>query len=339
MVDTWGESIESKLNRRDAVRFLTECKIGLAKAEKIKAAWDASKGAWDVWSDYGAVWGGSMAQRCQDGQCGDARLQLQQPLHPPRHAALDPAAAGTREGVRFLKEHGVPLPLAQLVAERHGVHTVARVQQDPYAALAGAGLPFRCVAGRAWGETGLPPHADLLCCCTCCAASCLLHCWPTSPCPTPTPPCHCCSKVDLLATKVGAPPDLVSRAAMALQHCLGAAAAEEGHTFLPWHRLEKDGRRLLQAVGLQHGAPWHHAGDLHVVAQLMHSSGVLVAEPPPAAAGRQAAAADEASCEVQQALAPPPPHPIRAHPTFESMTELRHYLNSHLPGAPVQAGA
>jgi len=43
----------------------------------------------------------------------------------------------------FLREQSLPLPLAQRVAERHGPQTVARVQQDPYVALAGFGLPFR----------------------------------------------------------------------------------------------------------------------------------------------------------------------------------------------------
>jgi hypothetical protein len=62
----------------------------------------------------------------------------------PRRAVLF-CPAGTREGVRFLKEHGIPLPLAQRIAQRLGQHTVERVTVDPYASLAGLGLPFRCV--------------------------------------------------------------------------------------------------------------------------------------------------------------------------------------------------
>ena len=38
----------------------------------------------------------------------------------------------------------MPLPLAQRIAQRLGQHTVERVQVDPYASLAGLGLPFRC---------------------------------------------------------------------------------------------------------------------------------------------------------------------------------------------------
>lgn len=62
--------------------------------------------------------------------------------------------AGTREGVRFLKEQGLALPLAQRVAKLHGQHTVERVKRDPYAALACLNLSFRCLQGRgapAWG--------------------------------------------------------------------------------------------------------------------------------------------------------------------------------------------
>lgn len=51
----------------------------------------------------------------------------------------------------FLREQSLPLPLAQRVAERHGPQTAARVQQDPYVALAGFGLPFRWAM---WGLGG-----------------------------------------------------------------------------------------------------------------------------------------------------------------------------------------
>ena len=52
-------------------------------------------------------------------------------------------AAGTREGVMFLREHGVPIPLAQRVADKWGASTRALVERDPYAALAGLGLGFK----------------------------------------------------------------------------------------------------------------------------------------------------------------------------------------------------
>ena len=168
------------------------------------------------------------------------------------------------------------------------------------------------------------------------------------------------SKVDLLASKVGAPPDLVSRAAMAMQQCLTAAAAEEGHTFLPWHRLEQDCGRVLRDGALQHGSPWEHPQALHLVAQHMHASGALVAEPAAASAAAQqqageaallalpggAAAGHGARVAAQETAAPvpppspaveapaPPPVPLRLHPTFASSVELRDYLGSKLKGGP-----
>lgn len=42
----------------------------------------------------------------------------------------------------FLREHGVPIPLAQRVADRWGPQTRAVVEQDPYDALSGMGLAF-----------------------------------------------------------------------------------------------------------------------------------------------------------------------------------------------------
>ena len=54
----------------------------------------------------------------------------------------------------FLKEHGIPLALAQRVAERHGPATAERVRRDPYAALAGYGLPFRRALGLGGGWQG-----------------------------------------------------------------------------------------------------------------------------------------------------------------------------------------
>lgn len=168
-----------------------------------------------------------------------------------------------------------------------------------------------------------------------------------------------CSKVDQLAAKVGADPHLVSRAAMAMQQALGAAAADEGHTYLPWHRLEKDCRRLLRDAGMQHGNPWQHTSALHLVAQHMHCSGALVAEPPPAAAGAKtqpaaaaaagpdgqavAAASGEPAVSSEPAAqaaaadahgaATGAPTPARVHPTFEGIAELRRYLRDRLKGA------
>ena len=161
--------------------------------------------------------------------------------------------------------------------------------------------------------------------------------------PAPLPLClPCCSKVDQLAAKVGADPHLASRAAMAMQQALGAAAAEEGHTYLPWHRLEKDCGRLLRDAGMQHGNPWQHQAALHLVAQHMHSCGAIVAEPPlPAggahaaagAAGQPAAAAaagDEVAAAAPEAAARAAP--ARTHPTFDGIDELRQYLNARLKG-------
>lgn len=45
MVETWGTKTESKLNSKDAVRWLTQCSgITAKKAAAIKEAWDATKG-------------------------------------------------------------------------------------------------------------------------------------------------------------------------------------------------------------------------------------------------------------------------------------------------------
>lgn len=45
MVETWGTKIESKLNSKEAVRWLTQCSgITAKKAAAIKEAWDATKG-------------------------------------------------------------------------------------------------------------------------------------------------------------------------------------------------------------------------------------------------------------------------------------------------------
>lgn len=147
------------------------------------------------------------------------------------------------------------------------------------------------------------------------------------------------SKVDALAGRVGARPDLVSRAATALSQCLREASSDEGHTYLPWHRLEAEARRLLREAALQHAAPWDHSDALHLVAQHMHASGRLVAEPPaPAPAeGEEAAAQDAAAQQMQQGGGGGAAHlaPARAHPSFDSVDDLRRYLNERLLGGLV----
>jgi exodeoxyribonuclease V alpha subunit len=65
------------------------------------------------------------------------------------------------------------------------------------------------------------------------------------------------TKVEQVAAAVGAPPDLVSRAEAAVVHCLDAAAAQEGHSLLPWHELELRCRKLLGDMAKQHGASCH----------------------------------------------------------------------------------
>jgi hypothetical protein len=152
-----------------------------------------------------------------------------------------------------------------------------------------------------------------------------------------------CSKVDLLAFKVGASPHLASRAAMAMTQCLSEAAGGEGHTYLPWQRLEREAGRLLRDVALQHAAPWEHAQALHLVAQLMHNSRALVAEPEGQALqeGAAAAAAGEGTDEAAvsgSGLGPLAPAAeaaaasSRQHPSFDGIQELRAYLDRKLGG-------
>ena len=61
------------------------------------------------------------------------------------------------------------------------------------------------------------------------------------------------STVDRVAAVMDAPADLVSRAVAAVERCLVIAAEREGHTFLPWSKLENEARKLLDDLGLQHG--------------------------------------------------------------------------------------
>jgi hypothetical protein len=74
LVARWGADIESKLSSPRAVQYLQECdSIGRSKAEKIKRAWDASKGA--------GCWPGGRGPGEQRG-CGGAALRT---CTPPNH--------------------------------------------------------------------------------------------------------------------------------------------------------------------------------------------------------------------------------------------------------------
>jgi len=59
--------------------------------------------------------------------------------------------------------------------------------------------------------------------------------------------------VDRVAAAMSAPAELVSRAVAAMERCLVISAEREGHTYLPWSTLEKEARKLLDDLGMQHG--------------------------------------------------------------------------------------
>lgn len=59
------------------------------------------------------------------------------------------------------------------------------------------------------------------------------------------------AKIDRVAAALGTPPDLVSRAAAVLERCLITAAEGEGHTYLPWARLEVEAKRLMEELDLK----------------------------------------------------------------------------------------
>jgi Helix-hairpin-helix containing domain len=59
--------------------------------------------------------------------------------------------------------------------------------------------------------------------------------------------------VDRVAAAMDAPADLVSRAIAAVERCLVISAEREGHTYLPWSKLEQEARKLLDDLGMQHG--------------------------------------------------------------------------------------
>lgn len=53
-----------------------------------------------------------------------------------------------------------------------------------------------------------------------------------------------------LAGVLGSPAGLPSRAASAMLHALAAAAATNGHTFLPWQQLQRDALKLMSGIRL-----------------------------------------------------------------------------------------
>lgn len=59
--------------------------------------------------------------------------------------------------------------------------------------------------------------------------------------------------MDQLAARIGAAPDLVSRAGLALSEVLWSAAEQEGHTYLPWEQLQRLAQRTLADVGEHYG--------------------------------------------------------------------------------------
>ncbi|KAG7669856.1 hypothetical protein Ndes2437B_g06050 [Nannochloris sp. 'desiccata'] len=85
--------------------------------------------------------------------------------------------------------------------------------------------------------------------------------------------------VNKVAAAMYAPADLVSRAVAAVERCLVISAEREGHTYLPWSTLENEARKLLDDLGMLHGNSWPRDEALYLVAQHMHETGRLVAEP------------------------------------------------------------
>jgi exodeoxyribonuclease V alpha subunit len=59
--------------------------------------------------------------------------------------------------------------------------------------------------------------------------------------------------VDRVAASMDAPADLVSRAVAAVERCLVISADRDGHTYLPWSKLENEAKKLLDDLGRQHG--------------------------------------------------------------------------------------
>ena len=52
--------------------------------------------------------------------------------------------AGTRNSVIFLQKHGLTAVQAQRIVNQHGVETEAIIRADPYKAMLGGALNFRC---------------------------------------------------------------------------------------------------------------------------------------------------------------------------------------------------
>ena len=60
---------------------------------------------------------------------------------------------------------------------------------------------------------------------------------------------HRCRVAEKLASMLGTPADLPSRAGSAMLHALSQAAGANGHTYLQWNHLRKDALRLMSASG------------------------------------------------------------------------------------------
>lgn len=93
------------------------------------------------------------------------------------------------------------------------------------------------------------------------------------------------SRIDKVADAVGAPKDLlVSRVASAMRRCLVVGAESEGHTHLPWNRLESETLRLLEDLNVASKQSNTHQRMnktlLQLTAQHMHDTKCLVIEPP-----------------------------------------------------------
>ena len=162
------------------------------------------------------------------------------------------------------------------------------------------------------------------------------------------------AKLDSVAAAMGAPADLVSRGAMALSHCLLAAAAEDGHTYLPWDQLQQRAGKLLAAESAAHGAPWYHTVQLHLVAQHMQSAGLLVAEPAAAAAPEEAEPQASAAMQLDDSSAgsglsipgdaaaaaaadsmpsaPAAATPLRTYPELRTRDQVKAYLVRQISG-------
>ncbi|KAK9811560.1 hypothetical protein WJX72_005917 [[Myrmecia] bisecta] len=87
-----------------------------------------------------------------------------------------------------------------------------------------------------------------------------------------------------VAARVGASPDLPSRAGAAMLHVLQAAAAQNGHSHLPWGQLCSQTLRILTASG----RPWSRASSwAHATEELVGRRKLVVEHACPTASGLQ----------------------------------------------------